>query len=155
MRILLAVDGSECSETAVREVARRPWPQGSEIRLVTVVATWQEDLARRPSPGYFNELNQHLRADAASHIAWAESLLREAAPGLAITSVLRDGLPKEAILDEAEKWQADLIVLGSHGYGTIRRLFLGSVSLAVATNATCSVEIVRSPAQTSAPSENP
>jgi nucleotide-binding universal stress UspA family protein len=58
---------------------------------------------------------------------------------------LQVGSPKEAILDEAERWGADLIVVGSHGYGAIQRLFLGSVSLAVATNALCSVEIVRMP----------
>jgi nucleotide-binding universal stress UspA family protein len=47
------------------------------------------------------------------------------------------------ILDEVEKWGADLIVLGSHGYRGWRRFLLGSVSHAVATHARCSVEIVR------------
>jgi nucleotide-binding universal stress UspA family protein len=47
------------------------------------------------------------------------------------------------ILDEAERWDADLIVLGSHGYNGWQRFLLGSVSHAVATHAHCSVEIVR------------
>jgi nucleotide-binding universal stress UspA family protein len=47
------------------------------------------------------------------------------------------------ILDQAESWGADLIVLGSHGYSGWRRFLLGSVSHAVATHAHCSVEIVR------------
>jgi nucleotide-binding universal stress UspA family protein len=48
------------------------------------------------------------------------------------------------IVEEAEKWGADLIVLGSHGYGPMSRFLLGSVAHAVALHAPYSVEIVRS-----------
>ena len=75
----------------------------------------------------------------------AAAVFKRNAPGLIVTPVFREGHPKDTILDEAERWGADLIVVGSHGYGAIKRLFLGSVSLAVATNAACSVEIVRVP----------
>jgi nucleotide-binding universal stress UspA family protein len=44
---------------------------------------------------------------------------------------------------EAEAWGADLIMLGSQGYGAVARFVLGSVSHAVASHAHCSVEIVR------------
>lgn len=54
------------------------------------------------------------------------------------------GHPKHAIIDEAEAWDADLIVVGSHGYRGLTKLWLGSVSQAVASHAKCSVEIVRS-----------
>ena len=47
------------------------------------------------------------------------------------------------ILDEAESWGADLIVLVSHGYGPLKRFLLGSVSQAVVSHAKCSVEVVR------------
>ena len=47
--------------------------------------------------------------------------------------------------DEAARWQADLIVLGSHGFGVVKRRLLGSVAQAVALQAPCSVEIVRCP----------
>src|SRR5262249_34217112 len=62
---------------------------------------------------------------------------------LVITREVANGSAKDVILDEAEKWGADLIVLGSHGYKGWRRFLLGSVSHAVATHARCSVEIVR------------
>ncbi|MBI4469836.1 MAG: universal stress protein, partial [Acidobacteria bacterium] len=58
------------------------------------------------------------------------------------TSVL-EGHPKHVIAEEAEKWGADLIIMGSHGYRGLKRLWLGSVSHAVAAHAHCSVEIVR------------
>ena len=62
---------------------------------------------------------------------------------LKITTEVANGSAKDVILDEAERWGADLIVLGSHGYSGWRRFLLGSVSHAVATHARCSVEIVR------------
>ena len=51
--------------------------------------------------------------------------------------------PEEAILDDAEKLDADLIVLGSQGFKGLDRFLLGSVSHDVAIHAPCSVEIVR------------
>ena len=51
--------------------------------------------------------------------------------------------PAHAIVDAAEEWQADLIVLGSHGRRGFDRLVLGSVSESVAMHAHCSVEVVR------------
>jgi nucleotide-binding universal stress UspA family protein len=47
------------------------------------------------------------------------------------------------ILDEAEKWKVDVIVLGSHGRSGFDRMVMGSVSEAVALHAKCSVEVIR------------
>jgi len=60
-----------------------------------------------------------------------------------VTEQILLGPPQAAILEEAERWKADLIVVGSHGYGTWHRLVLGSVSQAVVLHAKCSVEVVR------------
>ena len=49
------------------------------------------------------------------------------------------------ILDEAQRWGADLIVVGSHGYRAWERFLLGSVSQMVVSHAKCSVEVVRCP----------
>jgi nucleotide-binding universal stress UspA family protein len=53
------------------------------------------------------------------------------------------GSPRTVILDEAESWGADLIVVGSHGYRAWERFLLGSVSQSVVSHAKCSVEVVR------------
>jgi nucleotide-binding universal stress UspA family protein len=151
MRVLLAVDGSPCSEAAVDEVARRHWPEKSEIRVVTINSPFREELSGERGPSLFDEINQRLRTEASRHLHQAVSKLQREAPQLKVTSVLRDGSPKDAILDEAEQWGADLIVVGSNGYGALKRFFLGSVSLAVATGASCSVEIVRMPRQNDLP----
>jgi nucleotide-binding universal stress UspA family protein len=73
----------------------------------------------------------------------AAKRLKSARGELVIMTEVANGSAKDVILDEAEKWGADLIVLGSHGYRGWRRFLLGSVSHAVATHARCSVEIVR------------
>jgi hypothetical protein len=36
MKILLAIDGSPCSDAAVQEIATRPWPEGSQVKILSV-----------------------------------------------------------------------------------------------------------------------
>ena len=69
--------------------------------------------------------------------------IRERENEVHISTEMIEGSPKEAILNEAESWGADLIVVGSHGYGGFQRFLLGSVSQAVALHARCPVEIAR------------
>lgn len=146
MKILLAVDGSPCSNAAVAEVCRRPWPPETEVHVVTVDRPVERSLLKA-SPTIFDEVVKQQRADALKHLTEAVETLEARAPGLRVMSMLLEGFPKEAIVDEAERWEADLIVVGSHGYGPVKRFLLGSVSLAVATGAPCSVQIVRGPAE--------
>ncbi|HEX7315467.1 MAG TPA: universal stress protein [Pyrinomonadaceae bacterium] len=131
-RVLLATDGSETSAAAARALAKQPWPEGSEFRVVSVEEPWALTLSRV----------SNLEA-----VGGAERVLASA--GLNATGAVLSGNAKEAILDEARKWAADLIVVGSHGRRGFRRLLLGSVSEAVAMNAHCSVVVVRGPARAS------
>jgi nucleotide-binding universal stress UspA family protein len=128
--VLLATDGSETASIAAEALAERPWPEGSEFRLVTVEEPW---LVRPTS--------------VINNITSAEQVLASA--GLKATAAVLSGNPKEVILEEAKKWNADLIVVGSHGRRGFKRLLLGSVSEAVAMNAHCSVVVVRDPARSS------
>ena len=145
MRILLAVDGSSFSEAAVTEVASRPWPTTSEVKVVTA---FQVPLIPTPevwaiSDEYLPALERIAREQSQSIVDAAVATL---ASGLDKSTTLSGevllGLPREAILEEAESWKADLIVMGSHGYGAWRGFLLGSVSRAVVAQAKCSVEIV-------------
>jgi len=147
MKILLAVDGSDCSDAAVTEVAGRPWPASSEMKVISVVEppplmampdTWG------PPTDYYDALEKSAHEQATAAIDKAVRMLRSrVGQNATVTGDALRGLPKEAILQEAERWGADLIVVGSHGYKGLTRLWLGSVSHAVATHAKCSVEIVR------------
>jgi nucleotide-binding universal stress UspA family protein len=147
MKILLAVDGSPFSEEAAAEVARRPWPTGSEVRVVYVVETPPPpppEMWAGSYEDYFGELTLMLRSQARQALESATRILdaREDKT-LRVTAEMLEGQPKRVIPEEAESWGADLVVLGSHGYGFWDRLLLGSVSQAVASHAPCSVEIVR------------
>lgn len=143
MKIVLAYDGSPSSDAALEEVARRPWPAQTAVRILLVDPPLDSSRFPGTAPTVFDELVQRQRAAAVDRLTAAAAALRAKAPNLAVTPLLRDGSPRDVILDEASEWPADLIVLGSHGYGAVRRLFLGSVSLAIAANAPCSVQIVR------------
>lgn len=151
MKVLLAVDGSAHSEEAAREVARRPWPAGTEVRVVSVVEPLYAPAAEPwglPA-GYFTEMEEIAAKKARGTVEDALSVLREGGgKGLKLSSETPRGPSKQVILEEAERWGADLIVLGSHGHGFWNRLLLGSVSLGVASAAPCSVEIVKMPEQT-------
>jgi len=56
---------------------------------------------------------------------------------------VREGSPKASLIEAIREWEADLVVVGSHGMTHLERMFLGSVSHALVTHAPCSVEIVR------------
>lgn len=142
MKILLAVDGSPCSDIAIAEVARLPLPAGTIVHAVTVDAPVEPSLLRGV-PTAFDEIVKQQRAEAAKRLNGAVGTLQRLAPGLTVLPKLLEGYPKDTIVNEAERWGADLIVVGSHGYGPIRRFFLGSVSLFVAHHAPCSVLIAR------------
>lgn len=144
MKILLATDGSECSEAAVREVTERPWPSGSEALVISVFEpvfiptpeTWMLP------PAYYDDIEK-MGEDRARHALDNALSMLSINRELKSSGEVKRGIAKQVILDEAERWGANLIVLGSHGYRGWDRFLLGSVSQSVASHAKCSVEIVR------------
>lgn len=144
MKILLAIDGSPCSDAAVEEVARRPWPDGSSVMVLTAL---EPPVPPTPHawalpPSYFDDLQAARRKQGQNIVDDATQKLKSNKT-VSVDAVLVPGSPRPVIVDEAESWGADLIVLGSHGYSAWKRLLLGSVSQAVVSHAKCSIEVVR------------
>jgi nucleotide-binding universal stress UspA family protein len=143
VKILLAVDGSEPSDAAVEGLSERLWPVGTMVRVLSVVQTvippattlWYD------AGGSVERFQEELAKYAGEITARAARLLE--AKGLAAEAVVRHGDPRAVIIDEAEEWDADLIVVGSHGYTGLKRFFLGSVAQSVVSHAPCSVEVIR------------
>ena len=147
MKILLATDGSACSKVAIDEVARRPFPVNTKVRLVCpyekIPLTTIMDPVMSVAGEYYSEADDYALKNAKNIIENAATILHKKNPALIITTAVIEGSPKRVILNEAEKFGAELIVVGSHGYGVAERFLLGSVSHAVSLHAKCSVEIVR------------
>jgi nucleotide-binding universal stress UspA family protein len=146
MRILLAIDDSECSTAAVKAVIDQFRPAHTQVTVlhaddwpngIPPSMAFAEGSSASHSILAFHKLR---RSNAAAQLeAVAEQLRRE---GFTVAASLRDGDPRHTIVDCAREWRADLIVLGSHGKKGLDRM-LGSVSDSVARHAPCSVEIVR------------
>jgi nucleotide-binding universal stress UspA family protein len=144
VRVVLAVDGSEPSMLAADKILERPWPKGSAIHIVTAVDARIVTAIAFPSAAikkWFHEKDQ-------DPLAWAlrmhESLQKKMEhAGLIVSTLVKEEDPKDVLLDEAADWGADCIFLGSRGLGLGERLFLGSVSSAIAARAHCSVEIIK------------
>jgi len=145
MKILLAIDGSPHSVLAVKQVATQPWPRNSSVEILTVIHPTIPVLTEPTLMLAATSLQQaqELRAVAPRVLDAARKQIARSAPGLTVTTKILDGVPAHVIVDEAREWGADLIVLGSHGYGFITRMILGSVAGAVVGDAPCSVQVVR------------
>ena len=147
MRVLLAIDGSEHTEAVVDEIARQHFPAESEVRVISVVEQPYFSGMGEGGMSAYAEIENTARGRARAAVEKAATKLRadEENRQLNVTTKVISGSPKRVILEEAEAFGTDLIVIGSHGHGTLERFLLGSVSQAVALHARCSVEIVRSP----------
>jgi nucleotide-binding universal stress UspA family protein len=75
-----------------------------------------------------------------------ELVARGRSMGVTVDFLVWEGDPGEAIIDAAQAEGADMIVVGSHGRGTVGRFLIGSVSDHVVRNASCPVLVVRSSA---------
>jgi nucleotide-binding universal stress UspA family protein len=113
------------------------------VRIISEAETLPLEVLSLP-PRYREDIERAARQRAETLVERATARLCDSdARFLPISSTVVIDSPKDAIVEEAERWGADLIVVGSHGYRGPEHALLGSVSQAVATQAKCSVEIAR------------
>ena len=146
MRILLAVDGSVCSDHATSLVASLPLPQDSAVRVVAVLQPFADALALSYAAAGDTSANMESEEERdARHlreaIGRAETALRR--DGLTVDGFLVRGRPASSIVDEAAGMNADLVVVGSRGHGTIATMVLGSTAAEVVDHAPCPVLVAR------------
>jgi nucleotide-binding universal stress UspA family protein len=146
MKILLAVDGSDASMSAVAATAALPTPPGSTIEVVSVIpdsfapegSTWPNVIRVDPPAD-----RERVRGDVEIRLIEIASRVRTA--DRSATACVLAGRPASEIIIEAGRFGADLIVMGARGMSSIRRLLLGSVSAEVVDHAPCPVLVARTP----------
>jgi nucleotide-binding universal stress UspA family protein len=143
MKILVASNGNH-DETVdpVAAVRSFPWPQGSEIHVLSVSEVMLPVMAGLgPEPVDLGGMELKSRAEAKRIVTNAVAELRKL--GFRAEGVSLEGVPETEIIDYAKKWGADLIVVGSHDQSVLERLLLGGVSQGVVKHAPCSVLVVK------------
>ncbi|MEM9367760.1 MAG: universal stress protein [Planctomycetota bacterium] len=138
--ILISVDGTEASDMAVRHFSQFNWPEtvvGSVFCVVPVVRTFRRDLF----PSAMAQAAQ--RRDAARRETQRVALRLENCFGELQTDVVESDHVGDAIVNQADKLNANVLVLGDSGRGMVGRLLLGSESRYVLHHAECSVWIGR------------
>jgi len=140
MKILVPVDGSELSIKAVR-VALAMKQQGLSADLV--LANVQEpanlyEIMTAPDPEVLERVSQEAGIDT---MAPAEELLRSA--GIDCEREVAVGDPAHTIVDIAERYRCELIIMGARGTSALRSALLGSVSNEVLHSASMPVMIVK------------
>ncbi len=136
MRILIAMDGSECSQASIQNLEDTIYPAGTEIKIVSVVDFIE------PLPVIAGVKEKEIEA-ARSLVQKAAKELSEHQPGVNVSWEVIDGFVTDEILKASSAWKADLIMIGSHGRHGLSEFFIGSVSHAVLLHSHCAVRIVR------------
>lgn len=149
MRVLLAVDGSECSEAAVKTVIDRFLPEKTEVKIINAVE-WMREMPLCFQYGAGPAAGHDVVESRNKSFERARELVERVAAQLEFKGFhpsvsTPDADPRHAIVDAAREWPADLIVIGSHGRKGLDRLLLGSVAESIVRHAPCSVDIVRMP----------
>jgi len=143
-KILLAIDPSKFSEAATQAIVHRIKPQNTEVHVFTVVDLmddFPDEKTDQRKTSQVNDLRLGRLHAASELVERAAQLLRRA--GFNASVGVAEGNPTTRIIEEAEQFGADLIVVGSHGQKRFERALMGSVSEGVARYAPCSVEVVR------------
>jgi nucleotide-binding universal stress UspA family protein len=140
MRVLIALDGSAGADEAVALAHAMVWPDQSRLRIVSVVEqdAWIPSLPRVP------EIAPALEAEIVAYLeAKQRQIVELFSPTHEVETVIRRGRPATAILKEASDFEADVVMVGSRGHGTITTLVLGSVSAEVVDHARSPVLVAR------------
>ncbi len=146
-RILLATDGSPHAELAAMKAVDLAQSTKARLHVVAVGRTF-------PTAVYdvYTETGRaDLRREAQEILDEQVRKIEEAGGTVAIAHLKMDERRDEAIVHLAEEIDADLIVIGSRGFGGLKRALLGNVADSVVRHAHCPVLVVRPTEGTSLP----
>ncbi|WP_404309565.1 universal stress protein [Neorhodopirellula lusitana] len=138
MKILLPTDGSPHAKDAVQFV--KTLAQNRDVKVVVLTVSY--DAAHYSAQPWVPEWSEQEKMRTQKILDEAEVALADVCKSVTLMHGAGPTVPR--ILEKAQTLESDLIVMGAKGHSAIRRVLLGSVSDSVATNAKCSVVVVRS-----------
>lgn len=148
MKVLIGVDGSAHADATLEFVKKMKWAADDSFTVVSaaylVFGTYTEPFT--PSGVDTGAWLEELTKAGEELVTKGARRLTEV--GLKAKGRVVRGDPREALLDEARREGADLIVVGSHGRTGLTKIVMGSVASHVVTHAPCSVLVVKAPATT-------
>lgn len=147
MKIILATDGTKHSDSALEIIKNFNLTAGDEIKIISVI-DMALPFAIDIYAGYLPstaEIETAVKENSLKVLETARQKIKDYFPAteIFITTEILNGSPESRIVETAEEFGADLIIVGSHGYNRWERLLLGSVSDSVIHHAPCSVLVVR------------
>jgi nucleotide-binding universal stress UspA family protein len=158
MKILLGYNGSQSADAALVDLRRAGLPQEADALIVSVADVMMAPAAphyelvghaltsRKVTSGlmYAEQQNARVVNEARAYASKATNQLRRYFPNWYVRSETLNGTAAWELIDKADEWKADLVVVGSQGRSTVGRLLLGSVSKKIVTASQHSVRIGRS-----------
>lgn len=156
MRVLIGYDGSASADAILEDLEWAGLPRECEVKLVNVADVWvdpavhAESAAPAAASGTVAVMLKRAETEAGDRIEQAAAEAKRAAdlvaarfPDWEVVSEALNGAPAWELIDEAERWQADLIMVGSQNRSMLGKLFLGSVSKTVVNESKRSVRVAR------------
>lgn len=130
-RIIIGYDGTKGADEVIEVVSKRNWSDNTEAKIIIV----EDSALIRRSFAMEKEKIEEIGNQITEKL-WVK--------GLEVSLVMREGNPKQVLIEEAQIWGADSIFVGATKFDDfLTKYLLGSVSSAVVTRAHCSVEVVR------------
>ncbi len=138
MKVLIAYDGSTCADAALDDLGRAGLPDKAQCRVLSVIENWL------PPPSGLDilehiDLDQEYKALATQ----AASRVQKSRLGWEVKADVGVGSPASVIIEKADEWKPDLIILGARGRSALGRFFFGSVSQKVLHEANRAVRVAR------------
>lgn len=140
--IVVGVDGSEGAEIALDFAMKEAALRGSKLRLVSA---WEIPASVLASVVAGKEFYEEFRETAIKVAQEAATLVEERQPSVEHEEIVAEGHAAKVLLENAA--DAELLVVGRRGQGTLREMLLGSISRHVVAHAECPLVIVSAPHQ--------
>lgn len=156
MRVLIGYDGSEHSDAAIEDLKHAGLPKDCTVLIASVAdllmsspelsQVIKQALTPRRVAAGLKKAQSHaerVAKEALENARRAKTRVKKMFPGWDVRAEVMVGTPGWVLVDVANKWNADLVVLGSQGHSALKRLLLGSVSKRVVADSRCSVRVVK------------